>query len=297
MVRKPTHSRGFTITELLVAIGTIIVLLGILLPALALVRTQAGMAESESNLKQVATWMRMYSTDNREQIVPSTFNYSTAAYQGHVRSAPTVQYGAPNMGTWTDILWTVYGNYSFPQLADAPGAAGQIGHDYSTDSPDSYFYDFLPGHSENPFRSAAPNGIVPGGAVGALPYGDGIKDEERGTPGYFAANDFFNADPSSPVFSGWFVTGQIRAPSRSLYAVDSFYGEIIDALPRPWDVEGGAQEVEFRYADSCLMLMLDGSVKPEGKWASLSDLEYKRRIRVTNLTQNEPSSLVPPPQP
>ncbi len=280
-------------TELLVAIGTIIVLLGILLPALALVRTQAGMAESESNLKQVATWMRMYATDNRETIVPSQFNYSTASYKGHVRSATGLALGNQNEGTWTDILWTVYGNYSFPQLIDA------VGHDYSTDSPDFQFYSFLQDHSGNPFRSAALNGRAAEGGkgTGALPFGTGARPEERGMPGYFAANDFFNANPTSAGYSGWYVMGQIRAPSRSVYAVDSFYGEVIDDMPRPWDVETGEEQVEFRYADSCLLLMLDGSTKPEGKWKSLSELEYNRRIRVTNLTANEPAAVVPVPPP
>jgi hypothetical protein len=202
-----------------------------------------------------------------------------------VRSAPTVQYGTPHMGTWTDILWTVYGNFSFPQLAGAPGGAGVIGHDYSTDSPDSYFYDFLPDHKGNPFRSAAPNSRVPSEGTGALPYGTGVKDEERGMPGYFAANDFFNADPSSPHFNGWFVTGQIVAPSRSVYAVDSFFGEVIRPLAHPWDVSLGSCEVEFRYADACIMLMLDGSIKPQGKWQTLAELQNEHQVKVTDLTK------------
>ena len=274
------HTRGFTMTEILVVIGTIIVLLGILLPALSMVRTQAGMAGSESNLKQVATWMRMYSTDNREHIVPTQFNYGFNPYPGHVRSfsgsvMPTL--GDRHMGTWTDILWTVYGNFSFPQLIDV------VGHDYSTDSPDMNFYGFLSDHSGNPFRSEAPNRRVPSGGNGALPFGNGIFDEERGMPGYFAGNNFFNTDSTSPTVNGWFVTGQIKSPSRSVYAVDSFYGETIEARPDMWNVVDEIAEVDFRYADSCIMLMLDGSVQPVGPWEDLDQLETERRILVRDL--------------
>ncbi len=75
---------GMTLTELLVVMGGIAVLMALLFPALAGVRRSAFMANSMSNLRQVAVWMRVYSGDNREFIVPSQFNYAyhDGRYQG-----------------------------------------------------------------------------------------------------------------------------------------------------------------------------------------------------------------------
>ncbi len=57
--------RGFTLTELMVVIGIIVVLLGLLLPALAGVFSSGRMTKSMSNMRQIGQWMRMYSSDNR----------------------------------------------------------------------------------------------------------------------------------------------------------------------------------------------------------------------------------------
>lgn len=286
LVRRPIRN-GFTITELLVVIGVIIVLLGILLPALATMRSQGSLADSENNLRQVGIWMRSYSTENREYIVPSQFNYSANPYPGHVRDEPNVKVGAPNTGTWTDILWTVYGNHSFKQVADAPvaiGIGGSIGHDYSKDSPDVHFYTFYPDFSDNPFRSAAQN-TKPASGTGPTPFGSGAYEDEDGQPGYFAANNFFNADPTSPSYNGWYVTGQIRSPERSMYAVDSFYGETIETnTPDPWKNVPNSIQVDFRYSDSCIMLYLDGSVRPQGVWDDIFTLQDKRQVKLTDLT-------------
>ena len=125
------------------------------------------------------------------------------------------------------------------------------------------------------------------------PYGAGAQ--ERGEPGYFAANDFFNARPDRPDIdpalepSGrWFTMGQVKRPEQSVYVVDSFAGEVINdpGMTYPQDVtawEAPELEVDFRYNDACLMLFLDGHVNPEGPWLDLIDLAA-RKIRVTNLT-------------
>jgi len=283
MLVRPTSRAGFTITEILVVIGAIIVLIGILLPALSTMRTQGAMAVSENNLRQVGVWMRSYSTENRELIVPSQFNYAGNPYPGHIRNEPAVILGAQNAGTWTDILWVLYVGQSFRQIA------GEAGHDYSKDSPDLSFYAMLPNFEDNPLRSEALNTKIPPNGTGATPYGTGALDEERGMPGYFAANNFFNADSTSPTFNGWWVTGQVRSPDRSMYAVDSFYGETIEDEPVPFNnTDPTLIQVDFRYADACIMLFLDGSVRPVGVWEDLVNLETERRIRVTNLHQQQP---------
>jgi prepilin-type N-terminal cleavage/methylation domain-containing protein len=199
MSDRSAFRRGFTLTELLVVIGIIILLIGLLLPALAGVHTSGLMSKSMSNMRQIGTWMRLYSSDNREYILPSRFDYSGTSYPGKVRSASgpplsTPQCG-PNCGTWTDILWTVFAVGVFPESPSNPG------YDYRFDSPDRTLYDRLGGDLDNPFRSAVdntqnmPNGDLP------TPFGTGAQ--EKGLPGYFAANDFFDARPdTSPIGTG-----------------------------------------------------------------------------------------------
>ena len=142
-------------------------------------------------------------------------------------------------------------------------------------------------------------GLIP---VLGLPFGLGAT--ESGLPGYFAANNFFNS--TSAAGGNWYVTGQIKAPDRSMYVVDSVAGETIDpdgAVGGPWDnpmatatnsvsiprlsqVTTPNVQVDFRYNGACLMLMLDGHAQAEAPWRDLNDLQTGRRIKVQNLTQN-----------
>ena len=85
LLTKHNRRRGFTITELLVVIGLIVLLIGILLPALAAVKSGGLMTKSMANMRQIATWMRLYSSDNREFILPSQFDYSDNSYPGTLR--------------------------------------------------------------------------------------------------------------------------------------------------------------------------------------------------------------------
>ena len=112
----------------------------------------------------------------------------------------------------------------------------------------------------------------------------------------FAANNFFNSTPAGG--NNWYVTGQVKAPDRSLYIVDSVAGETINpdaAVNGPWDnpaVDGAATavatnlEADFRYNGACLMLFLDGHSSAEAPWRDLGELQASRKIKVQNLTQN-----------
>ena len=313
-------SRGFTITEMLIVIGLVVLLLGLLLGALAGVRKTGTMAKSMANMRQIGHWMKLYASDNREHIVPSQFNYTANSYKGKVRAltdangdpVPPLQ-GELHRGTWTDILWTVNGVGVFPD------AVASLGHDYSYDSPDQDLYELTAGGINNPFRSAAANTQgTPGARLGALPMPYGCGATEEGLPGFFGANNFFNADPDAidcttgnPLNAEWFTTGQIRLPERSMYLVDSFAGEVIQDDPLPFQVvssgpvgPGGqvpaTTEVDFRYNDSCLMLFLDGHVEPVIPWDEICDLEgpQGRGIRIRHLTSRSlPAGLCPFPPP
>ena len=173
-----------------------------------------------------------------------------------------------------------------------------LGNDYRYDSPDHALYEVMGGTLENPLRSAAQNSrnFDRFGAGDPKPYGAGAN--EVGKPGYFAANNFFNTDPSS-TDNRWFVTGQIRQPEKSMYLVDSVAGEVIADEEDPYRLNsvggpgigqigaGGTLEVDYRYAgDVCLMLMLDAHVESVNRFADLDELESKpRQIRVRNLDQ------------
>ena len=301
LLTRHNRRRGFTITELLVVMGLIVLLIGILLPALAAVKSGGLMAKSMANMRQIATWMRLYSSDNREFIVPSQFDYSDNSYPGKVRSIITAGpgHGVEHEGTWSDILWTVYEVARFPEAQVAPPEGP--GHEYRFDSPDIELYDIVGGDLENPFRSAAQNTDQIAGGKGPTPFGTGAQ--ERGRPGFFAANDFFDARPDENDQQRWFTNAQIKVPEQSMYLVDSFYGEIIQDEPGPFDrVPPGLAgpltiEVDFRYAgETCLMLFMDGHVQPQGIWKNLDELQgdpsnpqdHGRGIRIQylNLTPN-----------
>ena len=302
MSSRTKNRCGFTITELLVVIGLIALLIGILLPALGAVINQGKMTKSMNNMRQVATWMTLYSGDNREFILPSQFDYSQASYKGKVRSIITDGVGEAYQGTWSDILWTVYNVAVFPE------AVAVVGHDYRYDSPDIALYKAVGNDLANPLRAAAentldymPSGMSGGGGGGGIgggnpdlpkPFGNGAK--EAGIAGLFAANNFFDSTGDN---GEWFTTAQIKIPENSMYLVDSFAGEVIEDAPEPYNrsLLDKTIEVDFRYTgNTCLMLFLDGHVSPQGQWKNIDDLQGDpdvdgdngRGIRIQNLINN-----------
>ncbi len=280
-------------TEVLVVVGLIVVILAILLPALSAVRTQGIMGNSMSNLRQVAAFMQIYSNDNRDTVVPSQFDYRSDEFinKGRVRSIipenPYSDYnlGEAHVGTWADILWTDNG------LTLGAGVLGaEESHAYRYSAPDRVVYETSSSYRDSPFRSMALNQrdvMTSDGNFGngPTPYGTGAT--ESGLPGYFAANDFFNARPDAPDIDGvsppstgrWYSMGQIRSPVRSMYVVDSFAGSVIAPEEEPYDniVDTGTGQrtiqVDFRYSGNALMLFLDGHIDPKSPWEDLEGLQ------------------------
>jgi type II secretory pathway pseudopilin PulG len=303
-------------TELLVVIAVLTTLLGLLFPLVAGVRKSGQLTKSMSHMRQIAGWMTLYASDNRDFVLPSQFDYSANRYKGHVRSVgpaapplpgdiPPTTVGGPSTGSWADIIWTEF------QLGPIPGAAAN-GTDpgYDNDSPDAAFYREVVdriGGFENPLRSAVANSSnsdafrhsgasdMVGAAANmylATPFGAGAA--ETGQPGYFAANNFFNAAIGAEdartrrvIPAGWYTNAQIREPGRSMYLIDSFAGEVIqpwperfklpivtaDSDPDPTPSILQDNQVDFRYSDLCLMLFLDGHSETHTKWAGIEDLE------------------------
>jgi prepilin-type processing-associated H-X9-DG protein len=64
----PSRRRGFTVVELLVVIGTISLLVGILMPALASARAQSRRVSCMSNVRQIAMACQMYAGEYKSWI-------------------------------------------------------------------------------------------------------------------------------------------------------------------------------------------------------------------------------------
>lgn len=290
-----SNRAGFTMTELLVVVGIIALLLAILLPALSSVVSGGKTVESMNNLRQISNWMQLYGGENRDTILPSQFDYSADPDPGLVRSGP-VAMGVEHQGTWADILWTIHdlGDFGDPNDPTLPA--------YKYDSPDKELYapadangDLInprinPDEIDNPLRSTRPNTRnAIDDPLAALPRPYGLGAHEKGLPGFFAANNFFDARPAANGGNGWYSSGQIRFPDRSLYLIDSFAGEIIEdeceAFYFPSDGSAGTGEVDFRYGGTCLILFLDGHTDSEGGWIGLDQLQQTpgRGVRVQEL--------------
>jgi prepilin-type N-terminal cleavage/methylation domain-containing protein len=289
----PAH-RGVTLVEIMVVIAIIAALVGLLLPALGVVRRQAELVTSQSNLRAVASLMTAYSLDNRDYVVPSQFDYSGAFAKSLVRSSSPAgaqpNTGALLKGSWTDILWTV-GKFG-PLVPSGDTTIPSPTWDYRYDSPDYWAYTGTSIVENNPFRSKGELKKPLNSAsadTDARPFGTGAGTREQGQPGYFAANDFFDARPDGQGASNWYTNATIRNPGMSVYAVDSRAGETIPlstVAPDAWKPAAALCEVEFRYVgDVTCLLYLDGHVLNQTKWIDLADLQTNRQTRVERLDQ------------
>ena len=273
---------GFTVIELLIVVSVIGLLTAILLPSILSAKRMGVQADTVSRMRQINQWMTIYADDNKGALVPSSFDYrypgTTNVYRGKVRSR-MVREGEMHEGTWADILWTENGLATFP-LQTAGGTPISLA-EYEFDSPDRFFYENYADSigweaGDNPLRSQALNTAndYDADTPGPTPYGDGAQ--EAGDPGYFAANDIFRCDPLNPAQNsnkGYYSTTRLRQPSRSMYLVDSLAGETIAPVLESYDVENETSEVDLRYGDQAVILLLDGHTESIGGFLNLDQLE------------------------
>jgi prepilin-type N-terminal cleavage/methylation domain-containing protein len=289
---KPTHRRGFSIVEMLAVAAAIAILVAILLPTLNAARRTALYGTSQSNLRQIGQLLSLYASENREAIVPTAFDYRQNLAPGKVRTSspdgvqPPI--GPTSYGSWSDILWTT--NKFGPTLTSA---ADENSWNYRYDSLDAAYYD-LGGDAKNILRSAeVMNSIPPGGGTGATPFGTGALESEKQHPGYFGGNPFFDARPpqtAHPYSGRYWVTGQIKRPSASMYLMDAWVGELLTVSDPTLDVNNpdlNLTGVDWRYSGGyALCLYLDGNVASVAEWDNLRELEVDLGVRVFGLDKS-----------
>jgi len=253
-----------------------------------------------------------------------------------------------SQGTWSDILWVdaaVGERMAIPHIQiydESPN--GNLYADTRWSQPGRWLYQDDAGDRRNPLRSTGvntanyprrladfsqtinrPTLLGTNDPPLGMPKPMGAGAWEVDLPGFFAANNFFEGrslrdrtnDPMLSNIDPRWTTGQIKAPARAMYLVDSFAGETIGGAPDEDDYredteaafstierrgEVCTQEADFRYDGQCLMLMLDGSTQVQTPWGSLEGLQggvpdgpgdqsavpIGRSIRVTNLHRRAP---------
>lgn len=265
------------------------------------------------------------------------------------RTTGDLQEDGMAQGSWADILWV---DANLGELVDFKSFSvlgteqNDVFGGYGSDSvaaPGWWLYEQDGNRFANPLRSAAVNtenypnitaegvgsnpfssdrGISassddPEGRAEGLPTPVGAGAWEKGLPGFYAANNFFDSrshadisgDTSDPNVDRFVTHAQVRAPARSLYLIDSFRGEDIGGSPLEQDYEAktaasftnwiladapvgvaSTQEVDFRYGngDICLIMYLDGHVGQETAWRSWAQLAGDdstpgRGMRILNL--------------
>jgi len=309
---KQTQKRAFTMVEILVVVSIIAVLVAFLLVALSGSQLAAQTAKANVKMKEIGTWMSLWSGDHNSQIMPSQFDYTEEAMSGAtVRVRLDVDAPDDNandsdtrgqyQGTWTDILWTANNLHQTFGLHDKNSESGKLR--WETDAPDNDIYEF---HDtfDHPFRSTFNN----------------TRGPDTDLPGYFAANDFFDSrsdndsdgDTSSSV-DRYYTYAMMNAPARSIYLIDSMFGAVISDDAESWDgavssgggpvtqdqVLASTGEIDFRYGDECMALTLDGATLHLESWSELGPLAspptgadlslYGRGYRVHQLTRRKPT--------
>ncbi len=308
--------RAFTIVEILVVVAVIATLVAILLVSVQGSTDAAKSIRTAANLKQIGSWMQLWSGGNGDYILPSQFDFVDEAAAGKAVSArlsPSSQDDNPHddivrgqyQGTWSDLLWVdnnLHTAYGLGVGLDGSGMDDNMILKWQFDSPDNGIFDELSAF-EHPFRSALEN----------------TRGPEKGISGYFAANDFFDSrsdndigdEDSTSRVDKYYTYAMISSPAQSVYLIDSMAGETISDGPEPWvydfDIDSEGQmiapdavtygEVDYRNGGESNILLLDGAVTavtpfaergPQTEGSTDTSL-FGKGFRVHQLTKRRPT--------
>ncbi len=308
--------RAFTIVEILVVVAVIATLVAILLVSVQGSTDAAKSIRTAANLKQIGSWMQLWSGGNGDYILPSQFDFVDEAAAGKAVSArlsPSSQDDNPHddivrgqyQGTWSDLLWVdnnLHIAYGLGVGLDGSGMDDNMILKWQFDSPDNDIFDELSAF-EHPFRSALEN----------------TRGPEKGISGYFAANDFFDSrsdndigeEDSTSRVDKYYTYAMISSPAQSIYLIDSMAGETISDGPEPWvydfDIDSEGQmiapdavtygEVDYRNGGESNILLLDGAVAavtpfaergPQTEGSTDTSL-FGKGYRVHQLTKRRPT--------
>ena len=102
---RRSAQRGFTLVELMVVVAIIALIAGIIIPNYVHARRQASVSDTEANLKQIATALELYFTDNLQYPTGSQADVDPQLFGGannpYLNSTPTDDVGRQ------DYLYTV----------------------------------------------------------------------------------------------------------------------------------------------------------------------------------------------
>jgi len=132
--------RGFTLIELLIVISVIVLLAGMLYPALIMVRTAANKAKCGNNMRNIAIAVIAYRSDNNDAF-PGRFSDLVSGYNLPLKllicPADTSKGLNPNMGrltnsNWGDYsrLWTNQVSNTFMPTSTPPSLVPATSYDY-----------------------------------------------------------------------------------------------------------------------------------------------------------------------
>jgi type II secretion system protein G len=87
--------RGFTLIEMMIVVAIIAILVGILVPNFMRARAQAQTAACEANLKEIATALELYETDNDRYPTSGSVDPANTQLQAYMKQTPVDPVAGP----------------------------------------------------------------------------------------------------------------------------------------------------------------------------------------------------------